>query len=526
MDSVDARLDLQRRGRTPLTLSAAQLAEIAAEIAPLIEGAELSAVHALPPRDLLLVFTARNGSFARRIRVSGHPDAGRVHLQHERVAPHDGPIGPFFRRAIDELVGSRAKRVATVRGDRVLRFDFDETPSGRARALIVELFGRRTNLLLVDGDDRILEVLVPPPDDKPDARSKIGSVWQAPSGRTRDEVAVKIVDAFPEAPPAPRDAHEAPLSWRVEFALERAAREFDRERASKELLDRLERKLERARGLEHGLRARLEASENAERVREDGELLKANLSSIARGAKAVEVVDFFGAEGATRTIEIDPRKKPMENAEHCFDRYHKLLRARANVVEELERAAAKIRAIDETIAAARDAAQDIEAVAARAIERGVLDPPQESDPRRRKAPEPRKPYRTYVALRGSEVRVGKSAADNDDLTLHHARGNDLWLHTADTPGSHVVLVLAGRPEPDPEELLDAAHLAAHFSPLRGALRCRVHVARKKEVHKPKGAKPGLVHLSGGKIVDLRVQPERIRRLLETARTADNAASDT
>jgi len=74
-------------------------------------------------------------------------------------------------------------------------------------------------------------------------------------------------------------------------------------------------------------------------------------------------------------------------------------------------------------------------------------------------------------------------------------------------------VLGKGADPDSEDLVDAAHLAVHFSPLRGASRARVHVARRKEVHKPRGAKPGLVHLSGGRILDVRMQPDRLRRLL-------------
>jgi predicted ribosome quality control (RQC) complex YloA/Tae2 family protein len=80
-----------------------------------------------------------------------------------------------------------------------------------------------------------------------------------------------------------------------------------------------------------------------------------------------------------------------------------------------------------------------------------------------------------------------------------------------------VLRLERGAEPDEEDVLDAAHLAAHFSPLRESTRVAVHLARRKRVHKPKGAKPGLVTLSGGRVVQLRVQPARIQRLLASAR---------
>jgi predicted ribosome quality control (RQC) complex YloA/Tae2 family protein len=524
-------LALQRRGRAALSLGAAEIAELVRELAPLLDRARLGAVHALPPHDFLLVFEPPDATFVRRVRASLHPDAARLHLQHARVESHEGPVGPFFRALADELASARLAGLAQVRGDRVVRFDFAETPSGRARALVLELFGRRANAYVVDGDDRILALAVPPPPGKPNPRAAVGKTWLPPAEEkrgARGEAAPAPAETLPEPPPPPRGTTEAPFSWRVEHALGARASEVDHERAVREFVERARRKLERARALEHGLVERERAGDDAERVRQDGELLKANLAGIARGAAHVDVVDYFDPAAPTRRLALDPKKRGIENAEAYFARYQKLVRARATVAEELERARARVAALEALLARASEpegesaahAAVDVHALEAEAIAAGLLEPRQEPDASRREKHkvEPRKPYRSFRASHGSEIRVGRSAADNDDLTFHHARGNDVWLHTADTPGSHVVLVLAGRSEPDSEELVDAAHLAAHFSPLEDAGRVRVHVARRKEVHKPRGAKPGLVHLSGGKILDLRVQPERTRRLLQTART--------
>lgn len=491
----------------------------------MLDGAELADVHPLPPYDFLLVFQPRAADFVRRIRASLHPEASRVHLQHGRVELHEGSVGPFFRALETDLRGARLARLSQVRGDRVLRLDFVETPSGRARALVVELFGRRSNAYLVDGNDRILALAVPPPPDKTDPRAAVGLTWTPPISRASAEPGPALAESLPEAPAPPRGTTEAPLSWRVEHALAARADESDRERFARELVDRAKRKLERAKALEHGLVERSKAGDDAERVRQDGELIKANLHAIARGATHVEVDDLFDPECARRKLALDPKKRGIENAEAYFDRYHKLLRAKASVADELERARAKRTALETLLARSADTSLDPRDLEAEAIEAGLLDRRQEPDARRREKhkPEPRKPYRSYRASKGSEIRVGRNASDNDDLTFHYARGNDIWMHTADTPGSHVVLVLAGKSEPDHEELVDAAHLAAHFSPLEQAARVRVHVARRKEVHKPRGSKPGLVHLSGGKILDLRVQPERTKRLLETARTPPPAS---
>jgi len=266
------------------------------------------------------------------------------------------------------------------------------------------------------------------------------------------------------------------------------------------------------RGLIAGLEKRAAAGAEVPRVREDGELLKAKLGEIARGAKSILVEDLYHPGSVPRRIELDPRLSPSENLTRIFERARKLERASGAVESEIALARSKERELATFLERARAPSEDPAELERAAIEAGLLEKKQEP-PGPAKKPAPRLPYREFRASRGSEVRVGRSARDNDDLTFHYAKGSDAWLHTADTPGSHVVLVLDKGAEPDPDELLDAAHLAAHFSPLKGAHRVRVHVARRKEVHKPRGAKPGLVQLSGGKILDLRVQPERLRRLL-------------
>src|SRR5262249_10306358 len=81
----------------------------------------------------------------------------------------------------------------------------------------------------------------------------------------------------------------------------------------------------------------------------------------------------------------------------------------------------------------------------------------------RKSPrEPRLPYRRFSSQSGAPILVGRSARDNDALTLRVGRGNDLWLHARGVQGAHVIVPGAGE-SPDPRALGDAALLAAHFS---------------------------------------------------------------
>ncbi|MCZ6597756.1 MAG: NFACT RNA binding domain-containing protein, partial [Planctomycetota bacterium] len=316
--------------------------------------------------------------------------------------------------------------------------------------------------------------------------------------------------------PAEADSSAAaPLSRRVEEVLGRAAEERLASAARRDLVARVQRRIKSTKGRRRGLAERRRAADQAERVRMDGELLKAHQGELRRGLSSVELSDWFVEGSPPRRIELEPKLRPQENVVRFFARYKKLLRDRETLDAEEARTAEVLAELESLLAAARDEARDPVALESEALERRLLKPRQEPDKRKRAAPAPRLSYRRFQGSKGSEIRVGRSAADNDRLTLRESRGNDVWLHTRDAPGSHVVLRIERGREPDPDEVLDAAHLALHFSPLRGARKAAIHVARCKEVRKFKGAPPGLVQLSGGKTLQLRVEPERLARLLDT-----------
>lgn len=104
-------------------------------------------------------------------------------------------------------------------------------------------------------------------------------------------------------------------------------------------------------------------------------------------------------------------------------------------------------------------------------------------------------YRTTV-LDGFEILVGRSARDNDRLTLKVARPRDLWLHAHGFAGSHVVVRHPDGTDEVPKHVVErAAELAAWHSKARGARgKISVHVCRAADVSKPRGAPTGQVRL--------------------------------
>lgn len=105
-------------------------------------------------------------------------------------------------------------------------------------------------------------------------------------------------------------------------------------------------------------------------------------------------------------------------------------------------------------------------------------------------------YRT-AELDGFEILVGRTARDNDRLTLRVARPRDLWLHAAGHAGSHVLIRSLDGPTGEvPKHVVErGAELAAWHSKARdGGGKVSVHVCRAADVSKRRGAPAGQVRL--------------------------------
>jgi predicted ribosome quality control (RQC) complex YloA/Tae2 family protein len=115
--------------------------------------------------------------------------------------------------------------------------------------------------------------------------------------------------------------------------------------------------------------------------------------------------------------------------------------------------------------------------------------------------------RRFVSPDGMTVLVGKTAEDNDVLSLRLASPRDFWFHVAAESGSHVVV---RNPEgldrlPKATEQL-AASLAAGYSKARKGGQVSVHMCRAGDLSKPRGLPPGKVVL--GRFQSVRAAPWR------------------
>lgn len=134
-------------------------------------------------------------------------------------------------------------------------------------------------------------------------------------------------------------------------------------------------------------------------------------------------------------------------------------------------------------------------------------------------PPSRLPYHVYDSIDGIEIRVGRGAADNDLLSCRpaHRDGANWWMHVSGYPGSHVVIRSTddNLPTTRRQTVLDAAVLTAVHSKASAGGRVQVSLTRCRDVSKPRGAKPGLVQLTGEIhtiTVDVKAESKRLARL--------------
>ena len=237
---------------------------------------------------------------------------------------------------------------------------------------------------------------------------------------------------------------------------------------------RLKRKLKR-------LHTELEKTAAADGLREEGALILSSLHLIEPGATQVTLSGF---DGTQHIIQIDPRHRPQEHANALFRRAGRLERGAATLphrIRTTEEELARIATLRERQQRGDLSDADLDALM-----------PQQSAQSRSHPGSPTLPYRSYTSSGGLEIRVGRGARRNDDLTFHHSRPNDVWLHARHAAGAHVILRWTRPESPPATDLEEAAVLAANYSGARSSGTVPVDWTRRKWVRKPRGAAPGAV----------------------------------
>ncbi len=237
------------------------------------------------------------------------------------------------------------------------------------------------------------------------------------------------------------------------------------------------------------LRKEIEDAENAEewRFRADN-LMACHYQFKDHADDEITVTDIYSEDGASITIPLDRRLTLIQNMQACYKKYDKFKRAQTLLLEQLEKCEAEVKYLASIEASLESSSTfgEITEIHNELVAGGYL----REKLKKKNNDKPAAPF-SFHAADGTEILVGKNNYQNDRLTFKTADRNDLWLHTKDIPGSHVILRCGGE-APSEETLLLAAQLAAHFSQARGSSKVPVDYTECRFVKKPSGAKPGFV----------------------------------
>ncbi len=236
-------------------------------------------------------------------------------------------------------------------------------------------------------------------------------------------------------------------------------------------------------------------AQDNEKYRKWGELLTAYAFQYKKGDKIAELEDFETGENIS--IELSPRYTPIENAQKYFKIYNKSrgtlrylqqrLQETNSEIEYLESVQVSIHSC-ETPAELDEIIEELEKegyhIQKQVKGKGKKEKSRRSEPRR------------FISSDQLEILVGRNNRQNDWLTLRQADRSDLWLHTKEIPGTHVIVTLPGTCKsihdvPD-QTLEEAAALAAYYSKASESDKVPVDYTFRSNVRKPAGAKPGMV----------------------------------
>lgn len=242
----------------------------------------------------------------------------------------------------------------------------------------------------------------------------------------------------------------------------------------------------------------LRQCEEKEDLKIKGELITANIYSMKQGDSKITVQNYYNPDYDEITIDLDPMKTPSQNVQHYFKKYNKLKKAEESALEQLTLAEEELNYLNSVYQNIKtiETYDEIDEIRRELVDSGYIKFHKGTSKKSSKTPKLSKPMH-FISSDGYDIYVGKNNMQNDHLTLKFADKTDIWLHTKNIPGSHVIIKGFNIPDKTLEE---AANLAAHFSKASNSSKVPVDYTEVRNVKKPSGSKPGMVIYSTNKTI--------------------------
>lgn len=222
-----------------------------------------------------------------------------------------------------------------------------------------------------------------------------------------------------------------------------------------------------------------------------GDLLTANLHKIEKKQNEVILENYYTEDLEKVHISLDPRLSPIQNAQKYYKKYNKLKNAHELVNQQIISTQEEIDYLENVLISLENCEElkELEEIREELVNEGYVK--RTSIKGKRKEKENSSLPRHFISSDGYDIFVGKNNKQNDYLTLKLANKDDIWMHTKNIPGSHVIIKKKDNQVPE-NTIIEAAKLAAYHSKAKLSSNVPVDYTERKNVKKPSGSKPGMV----------------------------------
>ena len=254
--------------------------------------------------------------------------------------------------------------------------------------------------------------------------------------------------------------------------------------------------------------SKLSECNNKEKYRLYGELITSNLYRIPnKNIPSIELENYYNNNEKIQ-IHLDIKYSPAQNAKQYFKKYSKLKNAmeivnlqKQETIEDINYMESIIYELN-TCKTVEDIEEIYEEIAESNLFSNKLNLKKKKKIQKKQLTKNKSTHFNplkYV-IDGYTIFVGRNNKENDYLTCKFAKKTDLWFHTKDTHGSHVILKTNTNELVSDEIIVEAAKLAVKHSKAKNSSHTPVDYCKVSNVKKPSNSKPGFVIYTNNKTV--------------------------
>ena len=257
--------------------------------------------------------------------------------------------------------------------------------------------------------------------------------------------------------------------------------------ADKELEKILTAAIKKEEGRHQKIKDELEDTNKMDTYKLYGDLLMINAHLQVQYEPSIELQNLLSDEGEILTIPLKPNLTIVENAQWYYKLYTKLKNRMISGEYQLNASTTKLEYLKSILYSISLATtrESLEEIRKECMDAGII--------KKSKKPLSYKLGKSnyiHLTIDEGEMFIGRNNQQNEYLTHRFAKPTDIWFHTQDIQGSHLILRL--NVEPDDMILSKVAQYAAYFSKARETSKVPVDYTYIKNIKKPPGAPLGFV----------------------------------